>query len=64
MFIEHGAGVRAEHALCGAVQQLRAQFVLELAQLLGQRGLGHVQEQRGARQRAVVDDGDEVAQLA
>ena len=64
VLVEHLAGVGAEHALGGAVQQLRAQLLLQLAQLLGQRRLRDVQHQRGARQRAVIDDGDKVAKLA
>jgi hypothetical protein len=43
MLIEDLAGIRADHALRRAVQQLCAEFVFELAQLLGQRRLRHVQ---------------------
>jgi hypothetical protein len=64
MFIKDLAGIGAEDAVGRAVQQLGAEFFLELAQLLGQRRLRHVQHQRRARQRAVVDDGDEIAELA
>ena len=61
MFVKHLARVRAEHALGRAVQQLHAQFLFQLAQLLRQGRLRHVQDQGRARQRAVVDDGNKVA---
>ena len=48
----------------GTVQQLRAEFFFQLAQLLGQGRLRHVQDQGGTRQRTVVDNGNKIAQLA
>jgi hypothetical protein len=61
VLVKHPAGIGAEHTLGVTVQQLHAQLVFELTQLLGQRRLRHVQYQGRARQRAVVDDGNEIA---
>lgn len=64
MVVKHLAGVGADHALGTAVQELGAQFLFKLAQLLGQGGLCNMQYQCGPRQRSVVDDGNKIAQLA
>jgi hypothetical protein len=64
MFVKDLAGIGAEDAVGGAVQQLGAEFLFELAQLLGQRRLRHVQHQRSARQGPVVDDGNEITELS
>ena len=64
MVVKHFTGIRADHALRAAVQQLDAQLFFKLAQLLGKGGLGHMQYQCRARQGSMVDDGDEVTQLA
>ena len=47
-----------------AQQQRRADLLLELADLLAQRRLGHVQALRRAAEVQLLGDGDEVAQVA
>ena len=47
-----------------AQQQLRADLLLELADLLAQRRLGHVQALRRAAEVQLLGDGDEVAQVS
>jgi hypothetical protein len=63
VLIKNLAGVGAQHAMGRAVQQLGAEFFLELAQLLGERRLRHVQYLGGTRQRAVIHNGNEIAEL-
>jgi hypothetical protein len=64
VLIEDLAGIGGNHALGRAVQQLRRHLVFQLADLLGQRRLGDVQHPCRPRERTVIDDGHEVAQLA
>ena len=64
VLVEDFSGVGAQHALGRTVQQPGAKLVFQLAQLLGQRRLGDVQDQGGARQRTVVDDCNEIAELS
>jgi hypothetical protein len=47
----------------GAVDEGDAEFLFDLDDVLGQRGLGHAQALRGRRKRALLRDGDEIAQL-
>jgi hypothetical protein len=47
-----------------AVQQRRAELVLELPDLAAQRGLRDVQARRGAREVALLGDRDEVGEAA
>ena len=60
----HVAGVGQPRHAPGAVEQLRAERLLELADLLGQRGLRHVQCGGRAREAAVLGDGEEVVDMA
>ncbi|MCY1547466.1 hypothetical protein D9M68_835300 [compost metagenome] len=57
------AGLRHAHALAAAVEQWRAQFLLELPDLVRQRRLRHVQALGRARETAGLGQGVEVAQV-
>jgi methylglyoxal synthase len=52
------------HDAARAVEQLRAQLLLDLSNLLRQGGLGDVQRRCRAGEAAVVHDGDQVASVA
>jgi hypothetical protein len=60
---EHLAGGGEVHPPGGPVQQPHAELLLELADLLGQRRLGHVQALGGAAEVALLGHGDEVVEL-
>ncbi len=61
---EHGPGRGQLDLALVAQQQRRADLLLELADLLAQRRLGHVQALRGTAEVQLLGDGDEVAQVA
>ena len=69
--VEHALGLRAEgptglrerDAATGTREQLDAELGLELADLLGERGLRDEQRPRGRGEGAVLDGGEEVAEL-
>src|SRR3954468_18589342 len=61
---ERGAGRGQLHAVLVAQQQLGADLLLELADLLAQRRLGHVQALGRAAEMQLLRDGDEVAEVA
>jgi hypothetical protein len=70
-FAKNGAGAREEgladfgeaYGATEAIEQAGAEFVFELANLLGERGLGNVRLAGGAAEAAGIDDGAEVAEL-
>jgi hypothetical protein len=59
-----GSGVGELDPAGGAAQQLDAEVSLEAADLLRQRGLGHVQPGGGVAEVQLLGDGHEVPQLA
>ncbi len=61
---ELGARGGEDGALAGAVNEVDAEVLLEAAQALGERGLGHVQRCRRAAEMALVGDRDEEAEVA
>ena len=58
------ASIGGAHDAARAVEQLRAQLLLDLSNLLRQGGLGDVQRRCRAGEAAVVHDGDQVASVA
>ncbi|MCY1228651.1 hypothetical protein D9M72_409780 [compost metagenome] len=61
---EGAARVVQDDAAAGAVEQRRADLLLQLADLLGQRRLRHAQLFRRAREVLGLGGGDEIAQMA
>ena len=61
---EGAAGIGQRHAARMAHEQLGVDLALERADLLGERRLLHVQLLGGARDMALMRDGDEVAEMA
>ena len=61
---EDGAGLGRRHAAAVAVEQLDAQLVLELRDVMAQRGLRDAQVLRGPHEAAQLDDAGEIAQLS
>jgi len=59
---ELGAGGRQAHSR-GSQQQRRSNPLLQLPDLLAQRGLRDVQASRGAREAQILGQRDEVAQV-
>ena len=53
---------RQDQAAADAIEQPQAEFLLEIADLPGKRGLGDMQAQRRLRDRALLGNGDERAQ--
>ena len=51
------------HALAGALEELGAEFVLQLLDLPGQGRLGDVQAGRGAAEIELLGQGEEVSQV-
>jgi hypothetical protein len=63
--LEVGAAGRGEvDTPGGAMKQVHAELGLELADLLGQRRLGHVQPLRGAAEVTLLGDSDEVPEVS
>ena len=61
---EPRAGLRRHGPARAAMQQGEAKLTLHVADVLAQRGLGDAQRLSGLRERALLDDRDEVAELA
>ena len=57
------AGRRERDAALGALEESLTEFLLQLDDLLAQRGLGHVALLGGPAEILGPGDGDEVAQL-
>lgn len=57
-------GLGEADAACGAVQQRDAEFRFELADLCGERRLGHVEPLGGATEMALLGHCHEVPQVA
>lgn len=58
------AGIGGTHAPAGAVEQLHAQLLFQLPHLLRQGRLRNVQRLGGAGEVAMLDDSEQVAQVA
>jgi hypothetical protein len=56
---ERAAGLREVRAPADTVEQARVEALLEAADAAADRGLGQVQQVRGAREGAALGDGDE-----
>ena len=61
---EELAGRREVNPAGGPVEQLDAELIFQLADLLGERWLGHMQALGGAAEVPLLGDCDEVVQLA
>lgn len=62
-FDHEGAGLGGAHALAGALEQGDAEFLLQRADLPGDRGLDQVQQFRRPRDAADLGDGHERLEL-
>jgi hypothetical protein len=60
---EHAARLRGRDAARPAVEHLDAELLLEVLDLVGERGLGDPEPRRGALEAALLEDGDEALQL-
>ena len=60
---EDAAGVRQLDPAPGAQEKLYLKLLFELANLLAQRRLGHVQTDRCPAEMEFLSDGDEVAKM-
>src|ERR1700720_4628063 len=58
------ARISGTHSPAAAIEQLHPHSLLELADLLGERGLGHVQRRGGASEAAVIGDGVQISEGA
>jgi hypothetical protein len=63
MLMQPAPGLGRGHPPGAADQQLDAQLLLQMTDMLAQRRLRDMQPFRRFRQRGMIDDGDEVSQL-
>src|SRR5208282_2932050 len=64
LFQHDAARVGKLDAAARALEQLHPEFVFELADLLAERRLRHMQALRGAAEVQLFSDGDEVAEVS